>query len=225
MVRSLFRISLLSIFLSGAIVFSGCGTVHEGTSDDEWISAPPVSMTARLEYRVDSLTNENRRLSQQIESIQTENKNLNMRLTDLQTKSPEPPVSKPIVQATPAPTTRSTLPAAYETALGKFRSRNYQGAIDEFNELLKGGVSEDLVDNCHFWIGESNFAMKKYKDAITSYQRVTAMTNAEKGDDAQLMIGNAYVAMGDKAQAKQAFQKLYAVPDKSVGKTCAGENE
>lgn len=207
MIRILFRFSLPLIFACSAIVLSGCGTVQDSTNEDEWISGPPVSMTARLEYRVDSLTNENRRLTQQIEALQTENNNLSMRLNELQTKAPVAPVNKPVVEAPPA-TISSTLPAAYETALEKYRNHSYQAAIDEFNQLLSNGVSTDLVDNCHFWIGESYFAMKKYSMAIESYKKATVISGADKADDAQLMIGSAYVAAGDKAQAKQAYQKL-----------------
>ncbi len=198
----------IGIVACAAAMFSACGTVQDTTNEDEWINGPPVSMTARLEYRVDSLTNENRRLQQQLDAIQTENKGLAARLTELQTKSPIAPVTTPVVRPTPAPAAKSSLPAAYETALGKYRSRNYDGAIEEFSELLNNGASKDLVDNCHFWIGESYYAMKKYSLAIESYKKATAVSGADKADDAQLMIGNAYIAMGNKAQAKQAYQKL-----------------
>ncbi len=206
------RSTLLGAIAYNILAFTGCGTAQQGTADDDWMSGPPVSMTARLEYRVDSLTNENRRLSQQLEAVQAENKNLNMRLTEAQSKPAEPAITKPV---SPAPagtmTKKSSMPAAYETALGKFRGRDYQGAIEEFNELLNGGVSNDLVDNCHFWIGESYFAMKKYDEAIASFQKATGIADSEKGDDAQLMIGNAYLAQGNKAQAKKAFQKLISL--------------
>lgn len=205
MIQSLFRMALLGAFVYGTIACVGCGTVSEGTSEDEWMSGPPVSMTARLEYRVDSLTNENRRLQQHLEAIQAENNNLNARLAELQAKPAEPAMTKLV---SPSTTPKSSLPEGYESALGKFRNRDFQEAIEEFKGLLTGGVSSDLADNCEYWIGESYFAMKKYTDAIESFKTVTTMKGADKADDAQLMIGNAYVAMGDNDLAKQAYQKL-----------------
>lgn len=209
MIQSLFRITFLGALAYGTIACVGCGTVSEGTSEDDWMSGPPVSMSARLEYRVDSLTNENRRLHQQLEAIQAENNNLNSRLTELQAKPAEPAMTKPAYPASPVTTTKkSSLPVGYESALVKFRNRDFQGSIEDFKGLLAGGVSSDLADNCEYWIGESYLAMKKYTDAIESFKTVTTMEGADKADDAQLMIGNTYVAMGDKALAKQAFQKL-----------------
>jgi TolA-binding protein len=73
---------------------------------------------------------------------------------------------------------------------------------------LSGGVSDDLSDNCHYWIGESYFGLKKYNEAIQHFETVVGMAGSDKADDAQLMIGNAYAAMGKKVEAKDALQKL-----------------
>jgi hypothetical protein len=72
---------LRNIISSASLLFgvalAGCGTVQDGTyEEEEWNNTPPVSVTARLEYRIDSLTNENRRLHQQLDAITTENQNL-----------------------------------------------------------------------------------------------------------------------------------------------------
>ncbi len=202
----MFRIPLLAVIAYNLFSLMGCGTVREAGQDD-WTSTAPVSMTARLEYRVDSLVNENRRLSQQLDAVQTENNNLNLRLTELQAK-PLASTTTSLGLSTVPPGSQSKTPPTYESALGKFRTKDYQESIDEFKELLKGGVSTNLADNCEYWIGESYFAMKNYTDAIVSFKAVTTMEGADKADDAQLMIGNAYMAMGDKPAAKQAYQNL-----------------
>lgn len=187
-----------------AVALYGCGAVPESTSDT-WASNPPVSTTARLEYRVDSLMNENRRLQQQTEALATENRNLTARSAELETRMNE-------MQVTPrtesAPSTSSHVASGYEGALAAFRNRDFAGAAQEFDALLKGNVRDDLADNCHYWMGESYYGMRKYKEAIDHFRMVLDYRKSDKKDDAQLMIGNASAAMGDKAGAREAYNTL-----------------
>jgi TolA-binding protein len=50
--------------------------------------------------------------------------------------------------------------------------------------------------------------MKKYDDAIKQFETVLGYTGSGKRPYAQLMIGNSYAALGDKAAAKDAYSKL-----------------
>jgi len=149
--------AMLSIFsvLMFAAVLSGCGTVPESTSDT-WESTPVVSNTARLEYRVDSLTNENRRLNQQIEALATENRNLTVRSAELETRLNEmaaAPKPEPVVSA------GTNVASGYEGALWAFHQRDFTGAIKGFEALLIGKIRDDLADNCHYWMGEAYYGM------------------------------------------------------------------
>ena len=209
MTLSWFRNIISPTLLCMGLGLFGCGTVQEGTYEEEWTNTPPVSVTARLEYRIDSLNNENRRLRQQLETVSTENQNLSTRIAELQSRpDPSPRAATPPVSNAKPATTRTVVTPGYDGALAKFRGRDFQGAIEQFNTVLSAGVSDDLADNCHYWIGESYFGLKKYADAIQHFETVTGMTNSDKADDAQLMIGNAYAAMGKKTEAKTALDKL-----------------
>ncbi len=188
-----------------ALVLYGCGTVPETTSDT-WESGPPVSMTARLEYRVDSLMNENRRLHQQVEALATENRNLTARNAELETRLNETATTPPTETTTPSATSDAS--AGYAGALAAYRKRDFAGASQQFETLLSSNIREDLADNCHYWIGESYYGMRKYKEAISHFRMALDYKRSEKKDDAQLMIGNASAAMGDKAGAKEAYNKL-----------------
>jgi tol-pal system protein YbgF len=200
-VTLMFRFISISCF---ALALYGCGTVPESTSDT-WESNPPVSTTARLEYRVDSLMNENRRLQQQTEALATENRNLTARSAELETRIAEmeaAPKIEPVASTTP------DVASGYEGALAAFRNRDFAGAIQEFDALLKGNVRDDLADNCHYWMGESYYGMKSYREAIDHFRMVLDYRKSEKKDDAQLMIGNASAALGDKAGARDAYNNL-----------------
>jgi TolA-binding protein len=162
-----------------------------------------------LEYRIDSLMNENRKLQQQLETVTAENRNLIARAAELQSRLSESMAApRPTTTPSPAPSSISPSPARYEEALAKFRKRNFRGAIEDFTALLNAGIGADLADNCHYWIGESYFGMKKFNDAIQHFEVVLGMTGSDKADDAQFMIGNSYAQLGRRNEARQAFQRL-----------------
>jgi tol-pal system protein YbgF len=193
-----------------ALMVIGCGTVQEGTEgEDSWGTTPSISEAAMLEYRIDSLMQENRKLSQQLENASAENRNLAARTTELEGRTGTgTPTSGGGGTTTLTPST--VVNPGYESALSKFRNRRYQDATDEFSSLLSAGISDDLADNCRYWIGESYFAMKQFNEAVQQFEGVATMAGSDKADDAQLMLGNAYIAMGNKAAAKQALQYLIA---------------
>jgi TolA-binding protein len=181
----------------------GCGS--SGDSTEDWATAPAVSPTAMLEYRLDSLQNENRRLQDQIEAVASENRKLTARNAELETKLTEamaaPKVAPPEEKA-------PDVAGGYDGALAKFQAKDYQGAITGFKSLLDSGIEASLADNCHYWIGESYFGLKQFKTALTSFQGVTDLHRTGKKADATFMIGNCYLALGNKASAKEAFQKV-----------------
>ena len=188
-----------------ALLLNGCGSVEE-TSSDTWQTPPPVSVNARLEYKVDSLTNENKHLNQQVEALSTENRNLTARAAELETRLNEMPAA-PKSEPAATPSTMATA-TDYDGALATFRQKKFSDAIQGFEGLLNGNVREDLADNCHYWIGESYYGLRQYKEAVDHFKTVLGYKKSEKKSAAQLMIGNAYLAMGDKQAAKEAYNTL-----------------
>jgi tol-pal system protein YbgF len=195
----------------------GCGESEETTGQEEWEATPTVSPTARLEYRIDSLMNENRRLSEQVDATMAENRRLTARNAELETKATETPATTPGETAVP-PTPASTAPApgvsstgmggGYESALAQYHQRNYSDAITQFEGLLNSGVSDQVAGNCHYWIGESYYGMRKYDEAIQHFETVLDTKTSGKKADAQFMIGNAQLAKKNAAGAKEAFEKV-----------------
>lgn len=188
--------SLAVLILS--IASFGCGSSEPTT---EWETTPTVSTTAQLEFRVDSLKNENRHMQEQVDATAAENRTLTAKVAELETK---------LADATAAPkvVAPADMSAAYEAALGQWRKKNFTGAIDQFQGLLNSGIDVRLAGNCHYWIGESYFGLKQYNDAIQHFQKVLEYKHSPKKDYAQYMLGNCYQQMGDKASAKDAFDKV-----------------
>jgi len=194
----------LALLLAAALPWFGCGSVEEtAETTDTWTQPTPVPpQTAQLEYRIDSLISENRRLKQQVDAMAAETRSLTARNAELETRLNE-------ALATPrTPPPPADMTTAYSTALGEYRRRNFSGAAAQFASLLTGGIREDMADNCHYWIGESNYGMGKYEDALEHFQMVFNYTRSEKKDDSQMMIGNCHLALRNNASARNAFNNL-----------------
>jgi TolA-binding protein len=185
----------------------GCGSSGENT--EEWETAPAVSPNAMLEYRLDSLQNENRRLQDQIEAVAAENRKLTARNAELETKLTEA-MSSPKPTTTPDEKAPVANTGGYDGALAKFHAKEYSAAIADFQGLIDSGIEASLADNCHYWIGESQYGLKQYKSALQTFQGITAMQRSGKKADATFMIGNCQLALGNKTDAKEAFQKVVA---------------
>jgi len=183
-----------------SIASFGCGSSEDTT---QWETTPTVSTTAQLEFRVDSLKNANRRLQDQVDATAAENRTLTAKVAELETKVSEAAAAPKVAAVAP-----SDMNAAYEAAVGQWRKKNYSGAIDQFQNLLNSGIETRLAGNCHYWIGESYFGLKQYNEAIQEFQKVMGYTHSPKKDYAQLMLGNCFERLGDKASAKDAFEKL-----------------
>jgi tol-pal system protein YbgF len=206
-----FALALLvpaSLLLALAITSSGCGSTEEGTETWEESSqtAPPEQS---VEFKLDSLKNENRRLKDQLDAMAAENRNLTARNAELETKLTES-VNQPQTIA-PAPASAiaaGDMSSAYSAALAKYRSRNYAEAAQDFEALLNSGADEKIADNCHYWIGESMYGLRRYDEAMKQFETVLGFAGSGKRPAAQFMIGNIYAAQGNKAAAKEAWEKV-----------------
>lgn len=208
-VRLLWVVTVL--FLAGLLTY-GCGPSEEATDEEAWETPSVTASSAPLQSRVDSLVTENKRLTEQMEAVLNENRSLRGRVAELETKISETAVAPIAAAAVPLPTDGT---AAYSQALDQFMARNYDAAIAQFDALLRSGAAGDRTDNCHYWIGESEYAQKNYRDAIQAFERVG--TSSSKAAAARLMIGNSYAALGQTAAARDAYNKVItAYPGSSL---------
>jgi tol-pal system protein YbgF len=95
----------------------------------------------------------------------------------------------------------------YQAALRDYQRGNYDLAIEGFREFVTGNPRADLADNAAYWIGESLFSQKKYRDAIEQFDSV--VNNYPKSDKvpgALLKKGYAYINVGEKAQGVVQLQ-------------------
>ena len=95
----------------------------------------------------------------------------------------------------------------YQAALRDYQRGNYDLAIEGFREFVDSNPRADLADNAAYWIGESLFSQKKYRDAIEQFDSV--VNNYPKSDKvpgALLKKGYAYINVGERAQGVVQLQ-------------------
>ncbi|HDP99499.1 MAG TPA: tetratricopeptide repeat protein [bacterium] len=91
---------------------------------------------------------------------------------------------------------------SYQDALRLFHQRRYRNAREQFYQLLQINPKHNLADNCQYWIGECWFAQGNYYQAIVEFNKVAAYDAPGKKDDAQLMLGLAFIKLGEKRTAQ-----------------------
>ena len=106
--------------------------------------------------------------------------------------------------------------AEYERLLALFRDGDLDGARQGFAAFLRDYENSDLSPNARYWLGESHFGKKDYRQAIDSYDRVELdFPRSEKVPAAILKKGYAYLAMKDNKRASSAFKQVVTLYPRS----------
>jgi tol-pal system protein YbgF len=104
----------------------------------------------------------------------------------------------------------------YERLLALFRDGDLDGARQGFAVFLRDYPNSDLSPNARYWLGESHYGKKDYRQAIDSYDRVELdFPRSEKVPAAMLKKGYAYLAMKDKKRASLAFKQVVTLYPRS----------
>ena len=110
---------------------------------------------------------------------------------------------------------------AQTAALALLKGRKLKDARRKFQELIRRFPTSRLADDAQYLIGETYYREKRYDKAILEYDKV--VINYAKGDKvpgALLKQGFAFLALGDKASAKQLLNQLVGeYPDSDEAKT------
>jgi len=104
----------------------------------------------------------------------------------------------------------------YDRLLAFFKEGNLEESRQGFSAFLAEYPNSDLAPNARYWLGESHYGKKDYKQAIDSYDRVELdYPQSEKVPAAILKKGFAYLALKDKKRASSAFKQVVTLYPKS----------
>jgi tol-pal system protein YbgF len=123
---------------------------------------------------------------------------------------PAPNPAAPLPDATVKPPAGSARPSPselYDTAYGDYTKGRYALAIQGFQEYLDSYPGTTLSDNAQYWIGESHYAQRKFKESIDDFDKLLkTWPRSGKAAAALLKKGYALLEMGQKAEGVVQLQ-------------------
>lgn len=102
----------------------------------------------------------------------------------------------------------SSYAARYKQAYALYEKGKYRQSIQIFRQLLEKDQSNDLADNCQYWIGESYFALHEFKQAIMEFDRTLTFFPNNKREDAFYKIAQCHERLGDIPAAREMYTRF-----------------
>jgi len=116
--------------------------------------------------------------------------------------NPAPPATSGSEMTVPSPAAPAEDPMqVYQSAYRDYQRGNYDLAIAGFRDFASRNPNSELSGNAAYWIGESLYSQKKYREAIQQFDSVvTRYPKSDKVAGALLKKGYGYIALGEKSQ-------------------------
>lgn len=113
---------------------------------------------------------------------------------------------------------------AYAKAFALFNAKNYSGAAEAFETMVKDEPASTLAPNAYYWAGECYYSQKRYARALESFSKVVSdYPKADKVPDALLKIGFTHISLKEQAKAKSTLKSLVEKYPKSAAAAKARE--
>ncbi len=176
-----------------------------------------------LQNQLDKHKSENAQLRGQIESLQKQSddlsnnqksfyQDLDARISRLEPQNVEVEGVTGIVQAGEK--------SSYDEALKSFQAGQIKNADSEFTTFIRKYPSSPYLPLALYWSGNTKYALKDYKAAITQLQGlISRYPGHQRVPAATLTMANANLESGKKAVAKKLLTDLIAkYPDSDAAK-------
>lgn len=97
----------------------------------------------------------------------------------------------------------------YDRVMDEFKHRDYAAAMAGFQLFLELHSQSALAANAQYWIGECQYRMGRYRDALKSfYDVVSNYPLSPKVAASTLKLGQTYDKLGDPEKAKLMFDRV-----------------
>ncbi len=155
--------------------------------------------------------------------------------TQADSKKPVEAVAPPVVQSgatrpasvstsTKSSATMSEERAAYQKAFDMLKEGRYKMANASFLEFVGRYPSSSYAGNSQYWLGESNYVTRQFKQAIKEFKKVIERyPNSNKVPDAMLKLGYTYYELHEFKNARLVLTQLQKNYSKSTASRLAGK--
>lgn len=105
----------------------------------------------------------------------------------------------------------------YDRVMDEFKHRDYAAAMAGFQLFIELHGQSALASNALYWIGECQYRMGRYRDALTSFYGVVSnYPQSPKLPASTLKLGHTYAKLGDPEKARLMFDRVVdQYPDSS----------
>ncbi len=174
-------------------------------------------LTAKMEQLEAKLEDTNRRLAQLSQQIAETQGDLARLRPGSASASPSGPPGSPAPALTdttvvrpPSGSGRPSPSDLYDTAYGDYTKGRYALAIQGFQDYLRSYPNTDLSGDAQYWIGESHFAQKSYREAAADFDKL--LKNWPKSNKAPAaLLKKAYALLELNQKAEAVVQLQYVI--------------
>lgn len=97
----------------------------------------------------------------------------------------------------------------YYTAYSDYIKKNYDLAVQGFQQFIRLYPRNGLADNSLYWIGECYYSQKKFEDAVRTFKELRSKyDDGDKLPDAILKEGYALIEMGRQTEGVNVLKEL-----------------
>lgn len=97
----------------------------------------------------------------------------------------------------------------YDRVMEEFKHRDYEAALAGFRFFMEVHGHSALAANAQYWMGECQYRMGRYKDALTSFYNVVSYYPlSQKLAASTLKIGQTYAKLGDQDKARMMYERV-----------------
>lgn len=113
-------------------------------------------------------------------------------------------------QSLAAPTQRQdSTRRLYDRVMDEFKHRDYKAAMAGFQLFIELHGESALAANAQYWIGECQYRMGRYRDALKSfYDVVSNYPLSPKLAASTLKLGQTYAKLHDHEKARLMFDRV-----------------
>jgi tol-pal system protein YbgF len=154
--------------------------------------------TEQTNYRLDRMTQQLTQTQHDVEELKAAAARAAAPPT---TMNPMPTPSGGEMTVQPAAAPSEDPMQTYQAAYRDYQRGNYDLAVAGFRDFAAKNPNSELSGNAAYWIGESLYSQKKYREAIQQFDSVvTRYPKSDKVAGALLKKGYSYIALGEKSQ-------------------------
>jgi tol-pal system protein YbgF len=97
----------------------------------------------------------------------------------------------------------------YDRVMEEFKHRDYEAALAGFRLFLELHGQTSLAANAQYWVGECQYRMGRYKDALKAFYNVVSYYPlSPKLAASTLKIGQTYSKLKDHEKARMMFERV-----------------